>query len=253
MRNMLPFFSLLLLFVAYFAIPTATTQELSGEDLLPRLASETAEAPARSETRAAEAADAGDDATTPTEAAKGEPGSISYSMIVLSLLIGGLVLLFIEVALIPGFGITGVTGIIVIFAGLGVAFWKLDIRLAVLYSFGSMAALVGLVLWAIYIFPHTSVGKKFVLSAKISVEDGYTATRDLDRFVGMEGVATSDLKPSGIARIGDERMDVISDGDYIPRQSRIKVLQAKNGALFVAMIEPPPAEPRAVEPPAKGA
>ncbi|HEY9071477.1 MAG TPA: NfeD family protein [Candidatus Ozemobacteraceae bacterium] len=161
-------------------------------------------------------------------------------MIVLAMLIGGLVLLFVEVALIPGFGLTGVTGILVILAGLGLAFWKLDIRLAVLYSFGSIAALIGLVLWAIYIFPHTSVGKKFVLETKISLEDGYTATRDLEKYIGMEGVATSDLRPSGIARIGDERLDVLSDGEFVPRQSRIKVLRIRNGALIVGIVEPPP-------------
>lgn len=243
MRNMLPVISMLLLLVWVFAPPAVTAQEMSGAELLPRLSSDTSNSARQAEADPTSAA--GEPAGTgkPAEThAPGEPGAISYGIIVLAMLIGGLVLLFIEVALIPGFGVTGVTGIIVLFAGLGLAFWKLDIRLAVLYSFGSMAALVGLVLWAIYIFPHTSVGKKFVLNATISIEDGFTATRDLDRFVGMEGLATSDLRPSGIARIGDERMDVLSDGEFVPRQSKIKVLRVKNGALIVAMIEPPPAD-----------
>ncbi len=243
MRTMLPMFSILFLLISLFATPAALAQELSGEELLPRLSSGTTPSVTQAESAPSSAAGESPSAEKPAETrAPGEPGAVSYGMIVLAMLIGGLLLLFIEVALIPGFGITGVTGIIVIFSGLGLAFWKLDIRLAVLYSFGSMAALVGLVLWAIYIFPHTSVGKKFVLNAKISVEDGFTATRDLDRFVGMEGIATSDLRPSGIARIGDERMDVLSDGEFVPRQSKIKVLRVKNGALIVAMIEPPPAD-----------
>lgn len=241
MRTMLPMLSIFLLLISLFATPATPAQELSGEELLPRLSSGTAPSVTQAESAPSTAAGESSGAEKPAEthAAK-EPGAISYGMIVLAMLIGGLILLFIEVALIPGFGITGITGIIVIFAGLGLAFWKLDIRLAVLYSFSSMAALVGLVLWTIYIFPHTSVGKKFVLNAKISVEDGFTAIRELDRFVGMEGVATSDLRPSGIARIGDERMDVLSDGEFVPRQSKIKVLRVKNGALIVAMIEPPP-------------
>ncbi|HQG29374.1 MAG TPA: NfeD family protein, partial [Candidatus Ozemobacteraceae bacterium] len=238
-----PVFSMFFLLVCFFATPAITAQEMSGAELLPRLSSGTTDSVGQAEADPTRAGGESAGAEKPPEThVSGEPGSISYGIIVLAMLIGGLVLLFIEVALIPGFGITGVTGIIVIFAGLGLAFWKLDIRLAVLYSFGSMAALVGLVLWAIYIFPHTSIGKKFVLNAKISIEDGFTATRDLDRFVGMEGVATSDLRPSGIARIGDERMDVLSDGEFVPRQSKIKVLRVKNGALIVAMIEPPPAD-----------
>ncbi|HOY67660.1 MAG TPA: NfeD family protein [Candidatus Ozemobacteraceae bacterium] len=238
MRSLLPLF-LLLTFLLSAVTPAIIGQELSGGDLLPRLASE----PAPSSGGTAEALPGAESTPAATQSTNtpGEPGPLSFGAIVLAMLIGGLILLFVEVALIPGFGLTGVTGILVIIAGLGLAFWKLDIRLAVLYSFGSMAALIGLILWAIYIFPHTSVGKKFVLETKISIEDGYTATRDLERYVGMEGIATSDLRPSGIARIGDERLDVLSDGEFVPRQSRIKVLRVRNGALIVGAIETPPA------------
>lgn len=178
----------------------------------------------------------------PAETSELSPASLG--LVVLAMLIGGLVLLFIEVALIPGFGLTGITGILIILAGLGLAFWKLDLRLAVVYTLVSFVALVALVLWAVYVFPYTSLGKRFRLETKISVEDGYTAIRDLSPYVGKEGVATSDLRPSGIARIGDERLDVISDGEFIPRGTPIKVIKVKSGSLIVVSLDspkPPPA------------
>jgi len=239
MRSLLTFLSIIL-FVILFTAPVVLAQELSGGDMLPRLSTGTAATNGQTDFTAADSTSGmASTAANPGSDLSSEPGAMSYSMVVLIMLIGGLILLFIEVALIPGFGVTGVTGILVILAGLGLSFWKLDMRLAVLYSFGSLAALIGLILWAVYVFPHTSLGKKFVLQAKMSVEDGYIATRDLDKYVGMEGIATSDLRPSGIARIGDERVDVLADGEYVPRQSRIKVLRVKNGALIVAMIEQP--------------
>ncbi|HNW34143.1 MAG TPA: NfeD family protein [Candidatus Ozemobacteraceae bacterium] len=239
MRSLLPILSVILS-VFLFTAPAGFAQELSGGEMLPRLSSETPGTSGQpGHTSAVSTSDTASTSADSDGNSSSEPGAMSYSMIVLIMLLGGLILLFIEVALIPGFGITGVTGIVVILAGLGLSFWKLDMRLAVLYSFSSLAALIGLVFWAVYVFPHTSMGKKFVLQAKISVEDGYTATRDLEKYIGMEGIATSDLRPSGIARIGEERLDVLADGEYVPRQSKIKVLRVKNGALIVGMIQQP--------------
>lgn len=178
-------------------------------------------------------------APSPAESPDMDPTTLG--VVVLAMLIGGLVLLFIEVALIPGFGLTGVTGILTILAGLGLSFWKLDTRVAVLYTLVSFVALVALVLWAVYVFPYTSLGKRFRLETKISVEDGYTAIRDMSAYVGREGVATSDLRPSGIARIGDERLDVISDGEFVPRGTRIRVVKVKSGSVIVTPLEPPAA------------
>ncbi len=195
--------------------------------------------------------------TTKTTGVTSAPGStpqptpgddlspFSLSVVILSMLVGGLLLLFVEVALIPGFGVTGISGIVVIGAGLGLSFWKLDLRLAIIYTILSILALIGLILWAIYIFPHTATGKKFVLETRISVEDGYTTSLDLQKYVGQEGTAASDLRPSGIARIGDERLDVVSDGDFIPRGTKIKVIQAKQTNLVVARVQPEEPSPSA--------
>jgi len=200
-------------------------QENSDGDLIPKKASD-------KQAVSSPISPTANDSKSPTE-----PSESSLGLIVLVMLVGGLILLFIEVALIPGFGITGVTGILVILAGLGIAFWKLDFKLAVIYTIVSLVGLVLLVLWAIYIFPHTKLGKQFVLQTTISVEDGFTATRDFTKYVGMEGVATSDLRPSGIVRIDDERLDVMSEGEFVPRGTKIKVSRVKNGSLVVVPFE----------------
>jgi hypothetical protein len=168
---------------------------------------------------------------------------VTVSFIVLGMLIGGFLLLLVEIALIPGFGIVGIKGILLILVGLFLAFWKLDSRTAAIYALLSFMALIGLSLWFVFIFPHTRLGKRFILQTRISTEEGYTTGVDLSRYVGQEGVTTSDLRPSGIARIGDDRIDVMSDGDFIPKGTKIKAVRCKSGNIVVIPLDaetPPP-------------
>ena len=44
--------------------------------------------------------------------------------------------------------------------------------------------------------------------------------------IGRDGVAVTDLRPSGTARVGDERMDVVTEGEYVPQGSRVQVVQS---------------------------
>lgn len=164
----------------------------------------------------------------------------SMGMTILAILIGGLVFLFLEVTIIPGFGLAGVTGILLLIGGLALSFWKLSFHMALGYALGSFFGLLVIILWTLYVFPHTSVGKKFVLQTKPASESQYSAVRDLSSFVGKVGVTLSDLRPSGIARIGDERVDVFSDGEFVPRNTSVKVVKERSGNLIVVPFEPSP-------------
>ncbi len=169
-----------------------------------------------------------------TEASGEEP---SWGITVAGLLMGGLIFMFLEVAIIPGFGAAGVIGLLMLGGGIVFAFLKLSMNMAIAATFGAMVGLFLLVLWFFYVFPHTSFGKKFVLEAQSSADNGCIATRDLSAFVGKEGVTVSMLRPSGVAKIDDERIDVMSDCEYIENGTKIKVVKEKNGRLIVAKLE----------------
>ncbi|MBF0501621.1 MAG: NfeD family protein [Candidatus Riflebacteria bacterium] len=172
----------------------------------------------------------------PIAAKNDESEELPIGMIVGGLLLTGLILLFVEVTLIPGFGVPAIIGIIAILAGMCLAFWKLSTQAAILYTMTSVGALVVIVFWTLYVFPYTTFGKKFVLNTKISIEDGYTAVQDFSELVGQEGIASSDLRPSGIANICGRRIDVVSEGDFIPRGTKIRVVRQKNNNLVVIAI-----------------
>ena len=151
----------------------------------------------------------------------------AWGITVISLLLGGFVFLFLEIAIIPGFGAAGIIGLLLLAGGIVLSFMKLTLNMAIAATMGAVTGLFLLLLWFFYVFPHTTFGKKFVLESKSSVEDGCVAVRDLSQYVGKEGVAASMLRPSGIAKIGDERLDVITDCEYLKKGTKIKVIKAK--------------------------
>jgi membrane-bound serine protease (ClpP class) len=60
---------------------------------------------------------------------------------------------------------------------------------------------------------------------------------ELSRYVGTEGTAATDLRPSGKAIIGGSRLDVVTRGDYIERDETI-VVSAVEGNQIIVMKKP---------------
>ncbi len=59
----------------------------------------------------------------------------------------------------------------------------------------------------------------------------------LDYLVGKRGVTITQLTPSGKARFGDERVDVISDGEVIPRGADVVVVEVRGNEVLVRPLE----------------
>jgi membrane-bound serine protease (ClpP class) len=173
-------------------------------------------------------------ASAPAESSMKKP---AWGFTVVALLLGGFLFMFAEIAIIPGFGIAGIIGIIMLVAGLALAFLKLSPGMAIGATLGAGAGLVGLLIWFFYYFPSTSIGKMFVLSEESSVDDGCIAIEDLKQHVGKQGITQTMLRPSGIAVFEDERLDVMSDCEFIEKGVKIKIIGLKGGRLRVIPVE----------------
>lgn len=55
--------------------------------------------------------------------------------------------------------------------------------------------------------------------------------------IGETGVAITDLRPAGIAQINGKHTDVYSEGDYISKGTKIKVISAENAGVKVAVLQ----------------
>ncbi|MEW6709198.1 MAG: NfeD family protein [Candidatus Riflebacteria bacterium] len=172
--------------------------------------------------------------------AESQPASIeepAWGLTVIGLLLGGFLFMFLEIAILPGFGAAGIIGLVGIFGGLALAYTKLSTGMAVAATLAAVFGLIFLLVWFFYYFPHTTLGKKFVLEAESSVEDGCIAVQNLKKYVGKEGVTQTMLRPSGIAMVEGERLDVISDCEFIEKGTTVKIVRENGGRLIVAVKE----------------
>jgi membrane-bound serine protease (ClpP class) len=57
--------------------------------------------------------------------------------------------------------------------------------------------------------------------------DGYIAATPRHDLVGQDGVAITDLRPAGTAQIGPERVDVVTEGEYVPQGRAVRVVRSE--------------------------
>ena len=148
--------------------------------------------------------------------------------VILCLLAG--VALFVVEALMPGFGVSGVTGILVC---LGAVIW------AYLHH-GVFPALVVLLmaialcaLAAFAAFRSLSKGKfkSIVLNDAESPEEGSSSPAVT---AGQEGVALTVLRPAGIVRIGENKLNAVTEGDFIAKDSPVRVTAVRGSTVVVS-------------------
>jgi membrane-bound ClpP family serine protease len=177
-------------------------------------------------------------------------GTSSWLEVVLFL--GGLSFLLLEIFVIPGFGIFGLGGGLMIIASLVLASQTFIIprsptQLAQLR--GSMlvvaGAAVGIVAMAAVIRrygPRAPVLNRLMLQPMQKEELEVLADREAlanyERFLGQQAVTTTQLTPSGKARFGAELIDVISDGEVIDRDQQVVVVAVHGNRVIVQPTTP---------------
>jgi membrane-bound serine protease (ClpP class) len=159
------------------------------------------------------------------------------------LLVGlGLVLLAIELFVTPGFGVIGFLGLAAILGGLGLslvgagATWAVVVtavgRVAV-----SLLLAVAASLALLRLLPRLPFGRRLVLDTELGAREGFASPPETDRgWLGKRGTAASTLRPAGIADIEGERVDVVSDGEYIEAGEPIVVVRVEGNRIVVRRL-----------------
>ncbi|MDA1304365.1 MAG: nodulation protein NfeD [Nitrospirae bacterium] len=158
----------------------------------------------------------------------------------------GLILIGIEVFVIPGFGIFGVLGISALLGGLGLSLVGAGATSEVmLEAIGQVAIslLVAIVIGLVVlrVFPRLPFGKRLVLEKELVAEEGYESTPATDRqWLGKQGTSGSDLRPAGIAHFNGQRVDVVSEGEFIQAGQWIEVVHVDGNRIVVRPCAEPP-------------
>ncbi|WP_432613314.1 NfeD family protein [Cytobacillus oceanisediminis] len=78
--------------------------------------------------------------------------------------------------------------------------------------------------------------KKIILTDSTNTEKGYISNKSRLELLGHEGYALTALRPSGTVVIGDERIDVVSEGGFILKGAKIKVVKAEGSRIVVREV-----------------
>lgn len=165
----------------------------------------------------------------------------------LLLVLAGLVLIAIEAFVLPGFGIAGVTGILCLLAGLYLSFTFTDFYLPDyswtvdrLQDAGKTVTLttVGLIVFTVFlwkVFPRTPLYGRLVLADAQDATMGYSVQSEQDRSsaIGLNGVATSMLRPAGRGRFGEKTYQVVSRAEFIEEGTPITIVQVEGNRYVV--------------------
>lgn len=163
------------------------------------------------------------------------------SVIEIALFLVGVGLLLLEIFVIPGFGIAGIAGIISMILGLYLSLLG-NLKYLQFDDFTAAAGHIALALIITFIgftiilkyFPGTSIWRKISLGDQQKKESGFVSTsKDYSRYLGADGIAVTPLRPAGIAQINNERLDVVTEGEFIEKGANITVVRVEGFKLIV--------------------
>lgn len=152
----------------------------------------------------------------------------------LVLFVAGIVFIVLEM-FVPSFGILGLLGGAGIVSGVVTAAYDTGNAFESL-GYALLIALVLVVIVA-YIFRKRGIWNRFILSERLTTEQGYVPSGDgREQLVGMRGTALSLLRPAGVADIGGRRVDVITSGEFVEKGTALEVVSADGTRILVKAL-----------------
>lgn len=161
----------------------------------------------------------------------------------------GLILIALEIFVVPGFGITGISGITLAFTGLVLSLLKnvnftfehvimTDLLTALMTVLIGSIGGIGLSVYLSQKLFTTENGQFSHLSLKavMSKEDGYLGVDpELVLLKGKKGIAVTTLRPSGKISIDGKNFDALAETGMIDKGTNIVVTRVETAQLYVKM------------------
>lgn len=157
----------------------------------------------------------------------------------------GLVLIALELFVIPGFGIAGISGITLVVIGLVLSLLNNvnfdfepvetgEVGKALLTVTGGIGFGFGLVLYLSSRIGAKGIFRNVALQATMEKAEGYMGVEMNGlQMVGKSGIASTVLRPSGKVRIDDVIYDAVSEEGFIEKGQAVKVLRYETGQVYV--------------------
>ncbi len=157
---------------------------------------------------------------------------LSEVIVPLVCMVLGLALIFIEIAIVPGFGLVGIAGGVLLVGG-AIVVWS---TAGAAWGLASLLVACPLFVAALWIFFKSGASNRLVQHEKITGDS--SAVAELTFLSGRTGVAKSPLRPSGIAEIEGKRYDVVTDGgEYVEKGEAVVVVRIDTNSIVVEITE----------------
>ncbi|MCL6638487.1 MAG: hypothetical protein K6T80_02235 [Firmicutes bacterium] len=148
----------------------------------------------------------------------------------------GAVAFVLEIFVFPGFGIAGITGVILV--GWGILLVSVDVAQATEALTLALLATIIVFVAGLRLMSRHNMWQKLTLHSKQQKKAGYVAPPpDLNRYTGKKGVALTPLRPAGAAEIEGQRLDVVTEGEFIPPGTRVKVVRVEGTRVLVKGVK----------------
>jgi membrane-bound serine protease (ClpP class) len=160
----------------------------------------------------------------------------------LLLMMLGIVLILLEAFVIPGFGIAGILGIAFIMGGLVLSMLgkfptPADISRAIWITIGSLVLATIGAFALLKLLERRPFWSKISLASSEAKSSGFVSSAKELELVGQTGVAITDLRPTGAGLFNNQRLDVITSGEYIEAGKTIKIVRDEGYRLIVERVK----------------
>ena len=150
----------------------------------------------------------------------------------------GILLAFIELLILPGFGIAGIPGFLLILIGFGVAWSEYGLQTALTSTGITLVLVIPLVIIALSLLRRTPVIQTFILNTTQNKEAGFQAPpSELANLVGKSGKTLTPLRPAGAALINGHRVDIVTQGEFVAPETDVEVIFVEGTRVVVRSLQ----------------
>lgn len=142
-----------------------------------------------------------------------------------------------ELHVVPGHGAPGVLGGVMLLLSVLLAFGTPMIFVAMQTVASAIVLTVILFYVATRIFPENAWIRKLTFAGAQGAD--YVTSSDFSSLLGKSGVASTFLRPAGVALIDGQRADVLTQGEFIQEGTPVRVTRVEGSRIFVEPISLP--------------
>lgn len=156
------------------------------------------------------------------------------SLYQIALFIGGVIFIIIEI-LTPTIGLLAGIGVVAILYSLILAMGG-DINAIYMMA---ISLVIAIIIFAVILkkLPSSRLWKKLILTNTSSTEQGYVSSMDYSKYLNKEGVVLSELRPSGSVEIDGVPVDVVSEGKFISKGEKVRIVKIEGVRIIVRRVE----------------